>query len=270
MMQPNGAGREPRNVFEREKTVTDWDADYYHPIAVRYYDKAVAEMLEVMGVRAGDTVLDAGCGPGVHSVRAAKYGATVRAVDLSETMLSHARARASAAGVAERITFSQDDLTHLSLDSAAFKYVFSWGVLIHVPDAENAIAHLARVTSPGGRLALHVLNASSIDFKVERMFRSLLRRPLKDAQLTSLGTGNWYGFNDDRLWVQRFATEQLVRALALHGMRLTVRRGAEFSELQRRVPRLLRPLLLLANSLAYSLRLPASWFCTHILVFEKA
>src|SRR4051794_1332017 len=122
----------PKNVFEREATVSDWDNAYYHPIAQRYYDRAVPDMLEAMGARPGDHVLDAGCGPGVHSIRAARYGCQVTAIDLSEQMLKHARDRSVRAGVADRIDFKQDDLTQLSLPSSTFPYVFSWGVIIHV------------------------------------------------------------------------------------------------------------------------------------------
>lgn len=256
-------------VFEREETVVAWDEDYYHPIAEKYYDRAVPDMLKAMGARAGDLVLDAGCGPGVHSIRAARYGAKMRAVDLSSVMLSHARARARQAGLDSAISFSQDDLTRLSLDSGAYPFVFSWGVIIHVPDAEAALDHLARVTAPGGRLALHVLGKDSLDDLVEGLARRLLRKPLKDRVETALGYGHWYDFNNERLWVQRFDIGKLERAMAGRGMRAIGRRGAEFSELQRRAPKILRPLLLLVNGLAYALRLPASFFCTQIIIFEQ-
>lgn len=258
----------PENVFEREATVTGWDEDYYHPVAVRYYDRALPDLLRLMGVRPGDLVLDAGCGPGVHSIRAARFGANVRAIDLSETMLAHARARAEAAGVADRIAFAQDDLTRLSLPSGAFPFVFSWGVVIHIPDAEAALDHLARVVAPGGRLALQVSNEASLDFGLERLIRGLTGRRAAFEE-TGLGTGLWYEYNDDRLYVQRFDPGKLGAAMARRGLKLIARRGAEFTEFQRRAPKALRPLLLRANRLAYDLRLPPALFCTQMLVFEK-
>jgi 2-polyprenyl-3-methyl-5-hydroxy-6-metoxy-1,4-benzoquinol methylase len=265
---PNDSAQAPKNVFEREATVAGWDEDYYHKVAVRYYDRALADLLRRMGVKPGDLVLDAGCGPGVHAIRAATYGARVRAVDLSETMLAHARARAQAAGVAERIEFSQADLTRLSLASGAYPFVFSWGVVIHVPDAEAALDHLARVVAPGGRLALQVSNEASLDFSLERLIRRLTgRRAAFEA--TPLGTGLWYEYNDDRLFVRRFNTAKLVAAMAERGLRLVDRRGAEFSEFQRRAPARLRPLVLRLNRLAYDLKLPAGLYCTVTLIFEK-
>lgn len=256
-------------VFEREETVAAWDDDYYHPIAESYYDRAVPDMLTAMGVRPGDVVLDAGCGPGVHSIRAARFGAKVKAIDVSSVMLTHARARAERAGVSAMIDFAKDDLTRLSLEPGAFPFIFSWGVVIHVPDAMSALDHLARSAAPGGRLALHILGKGSLDDMLEQGLRKLLRKPLQDLEETPLGRGNWYDFSGERLWVQRFDIGKLERAMAERGLRLVGRRGAELSEFQRRAPKLLRPLLLLANRLAYELRLPAALFCTQIVIFEK-
>ena len=259
-----------RDVFEQEDTVKGWDTDYYHPISEKYYDQAVPDMLRAMGAAPGDKVLDAGCGPGVHSIRAAQFGANVRAIDLSSRMLEHARERANKAGVAEKIDFSQDDLTALSLESDRYLFVFNWGVVIHIPEADKALDNLARVTAPGGKLALHILNSESFDYKIEKLIRKLLGRPFKNSQETEIGEGQWYDYSGERLWVQRFDTQKLSAAMAQRGLKLVQRRGAEFSEFQRRAPGLLRTPLLYLNNLAYALRLPASLFCTHILIFEKS
>lgn len=264
----HGEGPRPENVFERQETIDVWDADYYHPIAERYYDAAVPAMLKEMGAKPGDLVLDAGCGPGVHSIRAARYGARVRAVDLSNQMLAEARRRAEKAGLADRIEFSQGDLTDLNLESDAFPFVFSWGVVIHIPDAEKALDNLARVTAKGGKLALQILGRSSLDWRAERLARKLTSKS-HDEHPTAVGAGVWYDFNDDRLWVQRFDAKKLEAEMRKRGMRLVSRRGAEFTEFQWRAPQALRPLLLHWNRAAYNMRLPASLFCTQIFIFEK-
>jgi ubiquinone/menaquinone biosynthesis C-methylase UbiE len=258
----------PTEVFAQDGTVADWDRDYYHPISESYYDVAVADMLRLMGAGSGDTVLDAGCGPGVHSIRAAQSGCRVVAVDISDLMLRHARERAEASGLAGSIEFLQGDLTDLNL-GRTFDYCFSWGVIIHIPDPLRAIDHIARHVAPGGKLALHVLNRDSLDFRLERFLRWLLRKPLPAAENLALGTGNWYQCNDKSLWVMRFDTKALRETMADRGFRQIALRTAEFSEIQRRLAGALRSSLLRLNRVAYRRQFLPGLSCTQIIVFEK-
>ncbi|GJM18731.1 MAG: hypothetical protein DHS20C14_09440 [Phycisphaeraceae bacterium] len=255
-------------VFERAETVSDWDDDYYHPIAERLYDRQVARMLERLGVPPGGAVTDAGCGPGVHAIRAAKRGFRVEALDLSHTMLGEAERRAVDAGVGEKITFEQADLTSLSIPDASRRHVFSWGVVIHIPDAEAALDNLARIVAPGGRLALHLTNSAAIDHTLEGWGRSVLRRPLEIEQ-RELGPGAWYEMNDERLWVWRFNLDAVAAFLARRGLTLRHRWTAECSEVQRRIKGPARSGLLLANNAAAAVRVPAAWSATNLLVFER-
>ncbi|MCU0905402.1 MAG: class I SAM-dependent methyltransferase [Tabrizicola sp.] len=245
-----------------------WDEDYYHPVAVRYYDVAIPAMLTEMGLAAGDRVLDAGCGPGVHSIRAAAFGCEVTAMDLSTTMLRHAERRAAAAGLTDRITFCEGDLTEPDLGQV-FDAVFSWGVIIHVPDTEAALDGVASLVAPGGRLTLQVLNARSLDFRIERLSRKLLRRPFAEPVETRLGSGNWYQYGDERLWVLRFDMDALDKAMKARGFSLVSRRPAEFSEFQRRLPGLLRRPLLHLNSLIYRWRVLTGLSATQIIFYRR-
>lgn len=267
-MGQDKAGGAKREVFDREFTVDAWDEDYYHPIARAYYDRAVPDMLRAMGAQRGDRVLDAGCGPGVHAIRAARYGCEVTAGDLSPTMLRHAKARAEHAGVAEHIRFTELDLTAPQL-AEQFPFVFSWGVVIHIPDTAAALDGLAGLVAPGGRLALQVLSSRALDFKAECAARFLLRKPLGRAARSALGVGNWYEFGGEDLWVLRFDPEGLQDAMQARGFRLVSTRGAEFSEFQNRTGGRLRAALLRLNSAAYALRLPAGLFATRTFIFEK-
>lgn len=255
-------------VFNQEGTVKAWDDDYYHPVAVKYYDAAIPAMLKELGLSPGDRVLDAGCGPGVHSIRAAAYGCYVTAMDLSSTMLRHAGSRAKAVGLADRIEFRQGDLTAPDLGNV-FDAVFSWGVVIHVPDTEAALDGLASLVAPGGRLSLQVLNARSLDYRAEGFFRRLLRRPLAEPVETKLGSGNWYKLGDERLWVLRFDMDALDKAMKIRGFSLVSRRPAEFSEFQRRLPGMLRRPLLHLNTLIYRLRLFTGLSATQIIFYHR-
>lgn len=257
-------------VFHELKTFTDWDNDYYHPIALRYYDRAVAQMLEVLRPAPGGLVLDAGCGPGVHSIRAARAGYQVHALDLSEVVLEEARRRAAEQGVLDRITFEQADLTSLRFDSESFETIFSWGVVIHIPRLDDAIRELVRILKPGGRLALQITNHQAWDIPVERLGRWLLRKPPLQLERHPLGLGRWYEANGSRLWVWRIDIPALTRMLDDLGCRLIRRRAAEFTEIQWRLRGWKRSALLRLNSLWFNMGLPARPACTNLVIFEKS
>jgi len=257
------------NVFEAKSTVEQWDEDYYHPIALKFYDWAVSDMLEMMGVATGATVLDAGCGPGVHSIRVAKAGHPVCAVDISTTMLDQAQQRAEANNVADKIAFHQKDLTRLDLPDSSFDYAFSWGVIIHIPDAEKALDELARIVKPGGKLALFITNKSAFDHKIESFLRFILRKPLTGLQHLPLGDGVWYVMNDEKLWVWQFETKAIVDYLQARGFNLKHQRIGALTEIQRRLSGIPRRLLLHLNNLAYRWHWPASIATTQLLIFEK-
>ena len=257
------------SVFEQSATVKSWDDDYYHPIAEGYYDRAVATMLKLMEAEPGATVLDAGCGPGVHSVRVARAGYRVCAIDISQTMLQEARKRVAAGGFSSQVEFQQQDLTKLTLPDASFRYVFSWGVIIHIHEVEKALDELARVVQPGGKLALYVTNSTAWDHKLEAFLRFVLRKPLPGRQRLPLGNGVWYDMHGQKLWVWQFDIRELERALAARGLQLTHRVVGEFTETQRRVGGPLRRLLLLLNNLYYGLKLPAGPGASNLLVFRK-
>ena len=255
-------------VFEAETTVQKWDRDYYTPISEKLYDRAIEDMLNIMGPPAAATVLDAGCGPGVHSIRVAKLGFKVHAIDISQTMLDHARVRVERAGLADHVRFEQMDLTKLSLSDSSVDYAFSWGVIIHIPDAERAFSELARIIRPGGRLGLYVTNKSAVDHKIEKIARVLLRKPLKSIS-RALGDTTTYRMNDEDLLVWQFDSSALIRHLGKLGFSLQYRTCGEFSELQRRLSGPMRNLLLRANNLAYNLGAPAQMAVSNLYVFER-
>ena len=89
--------------------------------------------------------LEVGCGPGDLAARvAAELGADVVAVDLSPRMVELARGR----GVDARV----GDVQALPFEDGSFDCAVAAWMLYHVPDVPSALAELARVLRPGGRL----------------------------------------------------------------------------------------------------------------------
>ena len=97
-------------------------------------------------------ILEVGCGEGELAERFVReLGCEVVASDQSERMVELTRAR----GVDARVA----DVQALPFDDAAFDCALAAWMLYHVPDVDRALAELARVLRPGGRLVA-VTNSS--------------------------------------------------------------------------------------------------------------
>jgi SAM-dependent methyltransferase len=103
---------------------------------------------------AGTRVLDVGCGTGEILFRLAGRfpAASFVGIDLEEPHL--ARARDRCAQFESRVRFERGDALDLSFGPAEFDQVICRHVLQALPDARRALAEMARVVKPGGRLHL--------------------------------------------------------------------------------------------------------------------
>jgi 2-polyprenyl-3-methyl-5-hydroxy-6-metoxy-1,4-benzoquinol methylase len=100
----------------------------------------------------GDRWLDLACGTGAIAERAAAAGATVTGLDLAPVLIETAKQRAGELGL--DIDYVVGDVEALALPDAAYDKVSSTCGIMFAPDHEAAARELARVTAPGGRIAL--------------------------------------------------------------------------------------------------------------------
>jgi ubiquinone/menaquinone biosynthesis C-methylase UbiE len=157
----------------------DWDSRF--PDDGPAYAAAVADL----GLRAGDRVLDAGCGTGraLAPLRAAVGpSGVVLGADLTPAML----AAAVRAGRDRIGTLLRADVAALPLRSGCLDAVFAAGLIAHLPRPAENLRELARVVRPGGTLALfHPIGRAALaarqgrqitpdDLRAEPNLRSLL------------------------------------------------------------------------------------------------
>ncbi len=103
---------------------------------------------QALGLVPGETVLDLGAGTGVSTAELAKSGAHVVGVDISQGML---RAGKSAR---PHTPLLAGDALALPFPDATFDAVTISFALRNVHDPAAAIAEMARVAKPGGRLVI--------------------------------------------------------------------------------------------------------------------
>jgi SAM-dependent methyltransferase len=113
-------------------------------------------------LKPGDRVLDAGSGPGRFSIVAARAGAKVTVLDISDKQLETARQKITAAGLNENIeNFIRADICDLSMfaDAQYDLVVCYGGALSYVCENRHKAAdELIRITRPGGIILVSVMS----------------------------------------------------------------------------------------------------------------
>jgi SAM-dependent methyltransferase len=117
---------------------------------------------EKFPIEPGDRVLDLGCGAGRHAFEVYRRGGNVVAFDHDAGELNDVGAMFRAmdaageppAGATARAV--RGDVLALPFPDGSFDKVIAAEVLEHIPDDATAMAEIARVVRPGGRIAVTV------------------------------------------------------------------------------------------------------------------
>ena len=122
----------------------------------------VMQIIAMANISVGQRVLDIGTGTGVVALEAAKAvgdrGKCI-GIDLSEKMLSSARANARRANLVEQVEFKVMDAESLQFEPATFDVIVSLFALLHFPNPAIALKEMFRVLKPGGTLIVAVGSA---------------------------------------------------------------------------------------------------------------
>ena len=168
-------------------------APVLHPQAPRWFnqcmdelqERAIRRALAMAALPSGARVLDVGCGTGRWVRRYREAGLAATGIDATPDMLRWARQMESAAvlaaGEAHRLPFAH----------ASFDCVSDVTVIQHIPAAQQlqALAEMARVVKPGGRMILMEL----IRGKGGHIFPRTPRDWIHQAESQGMKLIGWFG-----------------------------------------------------------------------------
>ena len=124
----------------------------------------IPAMIDAIAWR-GKRVLEIGTGVGTDARRIIGRGGIYTGVNV-DAGSTHATASAlHSFGLPGGVL--QADATALRFPDASFDFVYTFGVLHHIPNVERAIAHIRRVLKPGGEVVAMLYNRTSINYGVE-------------------------------------------------------------------------------------------------------
>ncbi len=164
-----------------------WAATYGAPGEgwfARVRAREIRMVRSLLALRGGESILDAGCGSGLHALPLAEMGHEVWAFDLAPEMVARVRGGVTRCFVA--------DAEELALHRR-FDRVLCLGVLEFVRDPEEVLAGLLRHLHPGGRLVVLVPQTGPGGWLYRRAKREagldarLFHRDLLEAMGTRLG-----------------------------------------------------------------------------------
>lgn len=163
--------------LDRSRRVWDRWSNWYG-MSERDFAPLRQELIDGLGLEAGDRVLDVGCGPGVNlaPLRAAVGDeGHVTAVDYSPEMVAKARERIDDHGWSN-VEVDQLDATTGDLGDGVDAAVATLSLSV-MPDVDGAIENVVDAIEPGGQLA--VLDVGPAPEGPARLANPLVRRFLR-------------------------------------------------------------------------------------------
>jgi len=152
---------------------SDWNAKLYDDKHSFVWELA-ASVVELLSPKAGERILDVGCGTGQLTARIADEGAEAVGIDNSKAMIEEARRRFP------RLEFLVED-AHCFDFPEPFDAVFSNAALHWITDPDRMVECISRALKPSGRLVVEFGgdgNVKHLAAAIESAFEAVVGRQL--------------------------------------------------------------------------------------------
>ena len=265
-----GRTQEVKNTLQDMEVHDSWKSVYRTTENEVFYELAFDYLASVYGSPDAGEVLDAGCGTGTKTMHLAKRGYSVVAVDISKKILDIASQDCAKNGYQERVTIGWEDLTAMTFRDGSYGRILCWGVLMHVPEIEKAIAELVRVTRQGGTIIVSEANVRSLQAVGMRWIKRLMGRRRAEIRRTDAGIEFWEDTAAGKLVTRQTDMNWIIHAFESQGVILVERHAGQFTEIFTLLPwRPMRLLIHAFNNLWFRyMRYPGPAF-GNLLIFRK-
>jgi len=188
--------------WQQSNDANKWDADAEYLAHGVFASYQFVDAWLGTHIKKGDSLLDYGCGNGIHSILPAKLGAKVTGIDLSSESLAIARERAKRENVNDLATFRVMDCERMDFADNTFDIVLDGGTFSSL-NLAKAIPELARVLKPSGTLiAIETFGHNPLTNIKRKLNRLLGRR-------TNWAVGHILKTDDIELIKQHFTNAQV-------------------------------------------------------------
>jgi ubiquinone/menaquinone biosynthesis C-methylase UbiE len=189
------------------------------------YLKRLRIITNLIGNPIGKSIVDVGCGDGIHAATLASYGAYVVGVDISQKRLKRCKRRVKGYDFAGLMDFVVADAEHLPLRPSLFDYAICSEVIEHLRRPQVAGSELANVIRKEGRVILTTPNTLSV-FELVSHLRKRFRLPAFTGprseppfHLSFTSTGLRYLLENSGLKTIRISTASLGWRVVFEGSR---------------------------------------------------
>lgn len=195
-----------------QATVTSWFDETYAKKAFGYLRplEAYPIFVQLLGARAGESLLDVACGPG-HLLRAAELrGVEPTGVDISTKALELARQYVPSARLFE------SNAEELPFEDGTFDHVTCVGAIERFLDRPRALREMGRVGKENARFLFMVRNSRTLDWLI---WKRWLGQQNRDGHQDALSLENWRalmgscGFSVEGVFIDQWLRQRVRKAL---------------------------------------------------------
>jgi cyclopropane fatty-acyl-phospholipid synthase-like methyltransferase len=124
-----------------------------HDASIKRHEQ---RLVDIMQIKAGDSVVDVGCGVGGPAREIARYSqAKITGVTINEYQVARANNLTAAAGLSDLIEYKQQDFTKMELPANSFDFAYAIEATCHAPQLVDVYRNVFNVLKDDGLFATY-------------------------------------------------------------------------------------------------------------------